>query len=218
MTGKKVISAWENGLVTGQKAVKITQCFIVCLVGFSLGLIIAAVGLALKWDADYERMRELIIAVCVTGATALALYEFRAYYSLSSCADWLIENNANLSDCIKEISGWAGASKLTKQRRDYKIISSAAYLAASPDDRNDLFGKLMFCGLTAVIMVVCAGICATQNADEWIRYKVYGENFNFNYGAFIPTLTFTAVYVALSAVCNKMFLKSKSAWLNSLIY
>ena len=90
-----------------------------CLVGFSLGLIIAAVGLALKWDADYERMRELIITACVTGATALALYEFRACYSLSCCADWLIENNANLSDCIKEINGWEGASNLTKQRRDY---------------------------------------------------------------------------------------------------
>ena len=216
MTGKKVISAWENGLVTGQKAVKFAQFFIVCLVGFSLGLIIAAVGLALKRETDYERIRELIIGVLVVGATALVLYEFRAYYSLSSCADWLIENNANLVDCIKEISGWAGASKLTKKRRDYKIISSAAYIAISPDDRNDLFGKLIFCGLTACVAVVCLGICATQNADEWIRYSIYGGTFNFKYGALIPTVMFTAVYITLSAVLNKRFLKNKAAWLNTL--
>ncbi len=221
MTEKEAVSAWKNGSAAGQNVIKISQGLIAFLCGFAIGFFAVAIFFILKGDvSDNEvcvRIRELIIAACVMGVTALIIYEFYAFYSPSSCADWLTKNNAKLSQSIKEISVWAGAPKLSKDRRDYEIISSGAYLAVSPDDRSEMFGKAIMCGFTAAIIGVCVGICLTQNVDELIRCKVYEGEFSFKYGAFIPAAAFTAVYVTFSAVCHKRFLKSKSAWLNSVV-
>ncbi|MDE7453941.1 MAG: hypothetical protein K2N22_05995 [Clostridia bacterium] len=219
MTGKEFISAWENGSASYKKAENISQISITFLVGLGLGCFTAAVSLILKQDvSDSEvckRVHNSIISAFVMIALAWISGEVCAFCFPTARSEWLIKNNVKLSRCIKEIRGFANAPKLSRERREYEKISTALFLAASPRDVNDRYIMVIFFGMCAAAIAICAGLCAVENADEWIRYIVDGGEFTFKYGALIPAVFFTAVYIVLSVFIRKTFLKRKAKWINS---
>lgn len=71
-------------------------------------------------------------------------------------------------------------------------------------------------GGNSVIAAVCCGIFLTQNADMWLRIKLTGEEFVFQYAALIPAVIFIGLYYVAAFVGTKIFNKRKTAWLESI--
>lgn len=221
-----VFEAWESRSATDKTVMKTVKWTYAILYILAVIFILIAYFVIDMWDTDALeailnakdisiKARGLIITGCTVCGLAPIVKRFGFIYSQVLCGAWLRKNGIDVTPYLKQASGQVEISAFPKEW-DFENLSSAAYIAAVPNDKSIKLTQFALCSLTAVIAAVCCGIFLTQNADMWLRIKLTGEEFVFQYAALIPAVIFIGLYYVAAFVGTKIFNKRKTAWLESI--
>lgn len=224
--GADIINIWERRSATDKiimKTVKYTGITLTIL--FIIFILIAlfiiefwdtkTIDSLLKADKIIDKAHGLIIAACVVGALVPIVNETKMIYSQIMCGNWLRKNELDAAPYVKKAYGQIDMEVLPIEW-DYDNLSSAAYLAVVPHDRNILITKFVLMTILSVAISIAAGVFLTQNADELIRNKLYDNAFTFKYEALIAIAVLAGLYYLINIICNKIFEKRKNLWIQSL--
>lgn len=224
--GTDVVAAWESRSGTDKVVVKAIKWANIVLSVLVLAFAIIAYLIIEFWDTKtldgilsgkeiYGQAHGLINATCVVFALAFIVGYFGEMYLQVFCGMWLRKKEIDISSYVKKASGQVEMSELP-QDWDFGNLSSAAYLAAVPNDKNIKIVKCILCCLVSIVAAVCCGTFLTQNADELLRTKIYGGDFNFKFVALIPTAIFIGLNYLISFICNGIFEKRKAVWIENI--
>lgn len=221
-----IAEAWQSRSYKDQIVMKITRIVSLILIIIIFILAIVTFIVIRTWDNSTlenilkindvaEKAHGLIIALCIFGVIVCVVGEFEEVYMHIMCGEWIRKNQIDVIPYLKKLKSEVEMSELPTFW-NFENFSSAAYLSAVPHDRSVRVTKSVLLVMFAVLIAVTVGICLTQNVDEFLRYKLYGDEFNFKYVSLIFAVVFIVSYHIAKFAMNGIFNKRKEVWLKSL--
>lgn len=217
--------AWQSRSFTDKIVMKVTKIVSIILFLVVLALTIFAYIVIDMWDGSLEsilktndilnKSHNLIIVACIIGVLIVIVSEFEEVYMHIMCGEWIRKNKIDVMPYLKKLKNEVEMEELPTYW-NFENFSSATYLSVVPHDKGIRIAKYIIIVMIAVLIAITGGVCLTQNVDEFLRYKMFEDAFDFKYAALIAAAVFIALYFVVNIIFGKIFNKRKEAWLQSL--